>query len=449
MLGTVWAGADTVQPAPAHLKLDVGADLRFSEAFADNLLGFQANQSATTATDPQRTYFYSYSRPRTRLWSRFSLDDQYLLYARVANEFRFYHNHTQLYPFPNEIFIDNLYLDMRGVVDERLDIRVGRQDMRYGGGRVIRNGTPGDFRSIYFNALKTTLWLSDKSSLDLAGVWQQAHDPWTINDADVDLNRYQRRKGGTDLAERGAFAYYTNREDEELRFEFYHVYMEESRWFSTSNARLPPRRYHTLGTRVTPRFSEYYSAEVELAAQHGTVGGSGSVGERDIWAWMGYGAATGTAADWLWQPDLTAAVLILSGDDQRFDDPNARGTDSGWNPVMGRGTWTSEIMSAQYSMYRLSNLVYPHLETSINFASDHALKLQAGPHYAYQIDNSNGDNFRGYLSVVRYIFPVLRKSSQRRGRMHGELKYEATDGGGYYRNSGYGYYLRLVLFAYL
>lgn len=445
--GTGLAMAQTVQHG-GKVTADAGIDWRFYEVFMDNPVAYQNNRTAATATDTQRGVYYSYSRLRTRPWGRLDIGDEYGLYARLANEFRFYDNNRQLYPFPNEVFIDNLYVDFHNLWQDRVSLRVGRQDLYYGGGRVIRDGTPGDItRSFFFDAVKASVRLAEKSTLDLVGIWQRPEDTWTLGDEQTDLTRYQSRAGGNDLTERGLMAYYNNRERKDFPFELYYVYKDESRWWSSTNVRLPERRYHTAGMRVNPRFDEHWTAEAEIAGQYGTVGASGSSGERDILAWMAYGGATYTAVQRHWKPYVTTAVLVLSGDDDRFDDPNARGTDTGWNPVFGRMIWYSDLMTGAFAFYRLSNLVYPHAEMGLTLSEGHSVCVQGGPHFAYTSDNSNGDTFRGYLAFVRYMFPLVRESKERRGAVRGVFKGEVLEAGDYYGNPDTAYYLRFEIHA--
>ncbi|MDD4101568.1 MAG: hypothetical protein PHU80_02910 [Kiritimatiellae bacterium] len=437
----VWHGA-------AGVTGDAGIDWRFYEVFMDNPVTYQNNRTADTATDTQRGTYYSYSRLRTRPWGRLDFGDQYGLYLRLANEFRFYDNNKQLYPFPNELFIDNLYLDFKGLLGDRLNLRVGRQDLYYGGGRVIRDGTPGDVtRSFFFDAVKASVSLTEKSSVDIVGMWQRPDDPWTLGNEETDLTRYHSRQGGNDLTERGLMAYYSNRERQDFPFELYYVYKDESRWLASSGARLPERRYHTVGMRMKPRFSESWSAEAELAGQYGRIGASGASDERDILAMMAYGGVTYTETRHRWQPYVTTASLVLSGDDERFDDSGARGTDTGWNPVFGRMIWYSDLMTVAYPFYRLSNLAFPHVEAGIRPSEGHWFYLQGGPHFACVSDNSNGSTFRGWLGLLRYQFPLLRPSETRRGAAHGVLKAEVMQAGDYYGEPDIAYYIRFELHA--
>ena len=447
-LGVAAAALHAAETRTASWPADAGMDWRFYDVYCDDAPGYQNNSTAATATDPQRGKYYNYYRLRTRLWGRVGIEDQFEFYGRIANEFRYYDNNRDIYPFPNELFIDNLYADFRDLWQDRVGLRVGRQDLYYGGGRIIRDGTPGDVtRSFFFDAVKADIRLTEQSTLDLVGIWTRPEDPWTLGNEDVDLTRYQSGEGGNDLTERGLMAYYTNRESVDFPYEVYYVYKDDSRWLSSQGTRLPERRYHTLGMRLTPRFGERWSAEAEAAGQYGEIGDSGAVGERDILAMLAYGGVTYRMPDYRWQPYVTTACLVLSGDDERFDDPVARGTDTGWNPVFGRMIWYSDLLTLAYPFYRLTNLVYPHLEAGVKFSEGHALTLQGGPHFACVSDNSNGDSFRGYMAFVRYMFPLLRESGRRRGAVRGVFKGEVLEAGDYYGDPDTAYYLRFEIHA--
>ena len=433
--------------AAERLSADAGIDWRYYDVVCDNPVIYQANQSAQSATDTQRETYYQYFRLRTRPWGRLTLDERYDLYARLGHEFRVYDNNKQSYRFPDELFVDSLYTEFRGLLDDRLSLRVGRQDMRYGAGRMIRDGTPGDItRSYFFDAVKGQIRVDETSTFDLVGIWQRPEDPWTLGNERVDLTRYALREGGNDLTERALVAYYSNRAQKDLPYDLYYIYKDESRWLAGSGTRVPERRYHTLGVRVVPRLTEHWSAEAEVAGQLGTIGSSAAVRERDIQAWLAYGGATYRRNAWRWKPYVTTAVLVMSGDDERFDDPNARGTDTGWNPIFARSIWSSDLLTAGYACYRVSNWVYPHAEAGVTPVDGHTFNLQAGPNYAYTSDNANGDTYRGFLVIGRYLFEVLRDPKTWRGPVHGAFKAEMLRTGDYYGAAETAYYLRFEIY---
>jgi len=170
---------------------DAGIDWRFYDVYSDNPVAYQNNRTDDTATDTQKGTYYSYYRLRTRPGARVDIGDRYGVYGRLANEFRVYDNNRQTQRCPHELFIDNLYVDVLDVWPDRLGVRVGRQDLKYGAGRVIRDGTPGDIsRSYYFDAVKSEFRITEASTLDLTGIWQRPKDAWTLGNEDVDLTKY-------------------------------------------------------------------------------------------------------------------------------------------------------------------------------------------------------------------------------------------------------------------
>ncbi len=433
--------------ASGGLDFDAGVDARFRYDWKGRPIKYQNNRTSATATDPQEGRHLDYYRMRTRVWGEMSCEDV-TVYSRLANEFRGYHNAGQQNKFPDELFIDNLYFEIRNLLNERVSLRVGRQDLNYGAGRVISDGMAGDgSRTASFDALKAVVRIDDKRKLDLVGIWQRPEDHWTLGNEKYDLTKYQNRDGGNDLTERALIAYYSDRSLKDLPFELYYIYKDETRWLTSNDNRLPERRHSTFGARVVPQLNEKWSAEGEAAVQFGEIGRSAKTGRRDILAWMGYGGVTYTETDYGWNPYVKAAVLVLSGDNDRFDDPAAQGTDTGWNTPFNRSSWFSELISYEFACLRWSNLVYPHLELGVRPAKDHRAFLQGGPHYAYEKDNANDDAYRGLYMMARYDFPLLRPTAERRGGVRGALLAEVIDAGDYYAAASTAYCLRFELNA--
>ena len=74
------------------------------------------------------------------------------------------------------------------------DLRIGRQDLMYGSGRLIADGTPMDgSRSFFMDALKATVKFDEKEKTDLLGIYDSAEtfgwgDPHTVGDGPLPLN---------------------------------------------------------------------------------------------------------------------------------------------------------------------------------------------------------------------------------------------------------------------
>jgi len=419
------------KPATASaLKLNGGADLRFRYDYKDNAPGTGGKVNLT---------YQDYYRLRSRVWGEVGYDTV-TLFGRVADEFRGYHNAAQQYAFPDELFIDNLYLDVVGLFDDKVDFRAGRQDLKYGEGRIISDGTAGDAaRSLYFDAVRTTFHLTDKSSLDAFGIYQRPEDDWTLGNEHYDLT--SRSTGeNNDQTEAAVGFYLTLGESKALPAEFYYVWKDESRYYNKGNraARVAGRDYHTFGTRLTPAINERLSTEFEGAAQFGETDDG-----RDILAFLGYAATTyQLAPSQSWKPTVKGACLYLSGDENA-----SVGDDTNWNSVFNRTTWFSDLASGQYPKLAWSNMLYPHATLAASPFTGHKASIEAGPMFAARNDTAQDDSYRGLLSVVKYQFPLLKGFFRKESEVKGAIQAEIFDAGDYYSNADTGYYLRFEITA--
>jgi len=166
------AQAATPVPEGKKLSWDAGGDIRLRQEMWDNL-----PRGAT------QSHNESYFRTRVRAWGKVENED-FTLYGRLVDEFRAYAttgprtaagNPRDYARLPGEVIPDNLYLDLRDLCWDRLDLRIGRQDLMYGAGRTIFEGTPMDgSRSFFFDAVKGVLTLDEANTLDVVGFYNSA-----------------------------------------------------------------------------------------------------------------------------------------------------------------------------------------------------------------------------------------------------------------------------------
>lgn len=419
-----------VKPASSGLKLDGGADFRFRDELKHEMPG-----TGVTAKK-----FENLLRLRSRLWGSASYED-YTLYGRIANEFRVYTARSgknkagmSTYDFPDELYFDSLYLDVKNLVEDRLDVRIGRQELKYGEGRIISDASPGDgSRSSYFDAVKATLHVTDDTSLDVFGLYTDDHDEAAVGPYDRPMATINGTY--TDNEEAGAGLYLSVGELKEFPFELYYVWKNETHSHNVGT-REYGRDFHTFGTRLLPKFTDRLSAEVELAVQTGETDDG-----RDIFGTMGYGGLSYVVApDSPLKPTLTPAVLYLSGEDK----PNS-GDDENWNAVFNRTTWFSVLLSDQYKNYRWANLVYPHLAGSVNVRKGQKVKLHTGPVFCVEDDqpsNGTGDTYKGYLTYVRYEAPLVKGLFGKRGDLSHSVQLEVFEPGDYYETDETAVFLR-------
>jgi hypothetical protein len=430
----------------SSLELDGGFDLRSRYEWYDNP---PASDGAVNSA------YYNYYRQRSRVWGSATAGD-YGLYLRLGNEFREYndyapsHNYNR---FPDQLFVDNLYLDFKNLLYDRVDLRLGRQDMKYGAGRIICEGTPSDgSRSEYFDALKATVRVTENTSGDFFASYTKPVDNLlTVGDADgqnYNLTSYDGTVGpgkDDDLTEWGFGTYWTIKEFKECPFDLYAVYKDESEWHKKGNKAdpLPGRQYATFGVRLNPHFTENFSGECEGAYQFGQTEDNDARGihGQPINAYMLYGGLTYKTKDTFLKPYLTVGTLYLSGDDKesKYNNTSADDSVTGWNPVYARATFIGELPVKMYgSSYHWSNLSWTYIEPGFEPFKDHKCKLQTGPLFAPLNDNqeeSNSNLYRGWHTLIKYECVLLKEVVNQRGALKAALQLEHMAYGDYYEQA--------------
>ena len=426
--------------APKTPSFAGGADVRIREEAFDEI-PFLADPPGITRGG-ENNYF----RFRSRLWGSAAWDP-ISVHGRLASEFRHYlePDTPSAWDWPDEIVVDQLYLNLKGLADGALDVRVGRQDMMFGAGRVLLEGTPKDgSRTIYFDAARVTWRVNAQSTLDVFGIYNQAESQLDIGPLDRDNTGFD--KYSNDLTESGGGLYATFKNLPSLPTECYYLFKDESAWDSfvpgtpPSSVKRPGRQTHTLGTRLLPKLNDQIGFEIEGAVQFGETDD-----DRDISGYLGYGGAIWTLPVEIAKarPSLTAGLYYLSG-----DDPDTAGEDEGWNPLWSRYPQFSELYIYAFDAEKAgywSNVLYPSLTAAIAFDKFHKLSLSAGMMYAPEENGPGGGDRRGALYTARYDFPIARGLLAERDRMYGHLLAECLDPGDYYRVDNAAYFLRWEL----
>ena len=210
LFGSV-AGAEDSKP-----MFKYGGDIRIRETVFDNIPIIADPPGVTRGGEN------NFFRFRTRLWGEVAPVENLSLRVRAVNEFRLWHKPDEPsslqrsnYDFPDEVVFDNLYLDVKNLLGDKLDLRIGRQDMIYGTGKVILEGTPKDgSRTIYMNAIKATWKGFDQATLDMFGIHNRSLDQIAINSADRDLTGFTPANDG--MTEDALGLYYKSKQFEQL-----------------------------------------------------------------------------------------------------------------------------------------------------------------------------------------------------------------------------------------
>jgi hypothetical protein len=441
------AAVETVKPEASGLDWDAGADLRVRQEVLENL--------------PQRNSVMmpnqNYVRIRPRVWGQVKNED-FKLYTRFADEFRYYSQPSpnNNYRWPEEAFVDNLYLDLYGLLDDHLDLRIGRQDFfgaagpLYGAGRVLADGTPADgSRTIFMDAVKATVKFDEKNTLDVLAIYNSPDNDLNVGRAFMPNNGPRKRPlnsivpGSTDLTEWGGGLYFRSKEVAEVPFELYYFYKRETKAKTAAGLPLDGRRVHTVGARVMPKITDTLTAEFEGAAQSGEKDSGPSTS-----GYLGYAGLTyRPAVDSTAKPYLTGSIYYLSGDDERGDGHN----DTAWDPLWARWPQISElyVYNTIDGLGYWSNLVYPSLSGGVDFAPGHKVTSSIGPLFTAVEDGQGGGdgNLRGWLGTIRYDFPLAKKIFGKRGELFGHVTAEVFDPGDYYTSDQVAYFLRWEVIA--
>ncbi len=377
-------------------------------------------------------------RVRTTLWTRLQ-SGHAVLYGRLNNEHRhwFTPSGSTSYEWPDEVIVDNLYLRLDRIFGDDTVLTVGRQDILLGSRRMVLEGTAKDgSRTIYFDGATFSAKLDELTRIDLFGVYTTAENHLAIESEHRDVTGY--KAGFNDMDEAGGGVFLTSRCTEALPFELFYIYKHDTRYFwqtPEGEQRVPSSDFHTVGTRLLPRFSESVTGELEVAGQFG------KKGDQDVEAYMAAGGIR-WAPEHALKPFVSANAVYLSGDKQGTDKAE------GWNPLWGRYPWISELYIYAWDAEAAgawTNLVYPHLQVGCVPARGMNLVASVGPLMAERKNGPGDGDLRGWLGIARWDFPLGSDLLAKGDALRGHLLAEVLDPGDYYNVSSTSYFLRWEL----
>lgn len=411
-----------------RINFRYGADERVRQEYFDNI-PVRADPPGIT-----RGGRNNYFRFRTRVWGEMDPVEDLTLRARLVNETREWEHpdvsarpQRSTYEWSDEWVFDNLYLDLRNLAKDRLDLRVGRQDLIYGTGKVLLEGTPKDgSRTIYFNAAKAT-WKGVKdTTVDVLGIYNDSLDELALDDADRDLTGVT--PANDDITESGGGVYIRNQSYPEMPYEVYALYKNESEWYSgpaTNRAFHDELDLGTVGVRLMPKFSERLGGGLELAYQFG------NRGDQDVRGLMADLFMTYQAPILKdLKPAVEYGVYFLSGDDPATAD------DEGWNPLWARYPQFSELYVYAFDTEaagRWQNVAMPRASLSLQATPWLKTTALAGYLLAPEENGPGGGNERGLLGVLKGEFKIGEGLLAKRDKLAGHLWLEVFEPGDYYQ----------------
>jgi hypothetical protein len=292
----------------------------------------------------------NYFRVKSSLWGQLAYEKKASVYAKLTNEFKAYTYFggtttdksaaKKGYHFDiNEVVFDNLYAEVKDVLDRPVDIRLGRQDLlnMYGENFLICDGTPGDgSRTFYFNAAKASWRVNEENTLDVLYINNPRDEEMLpvinrtrlVNYSNRNTNKVVQSLNTTD--EEAAVLYWKNKGlIEDLALEAYYIYKVEAEEGGTG-LQARQGQINTIGS-----FAKYAWGAWTLRGQ--LAGQFGDYGDADRQGVGGYGFVDKDFADLKGKPKATLGYVYLSGDRRRTDRMEA------FNPLFNRSPWLSEL----------------------------------------------------------------------------------------------------------
>jgi hypothetical protein len=410
-------------PAFAEIKFSGGGSERLRHEFWRNWKDVQDSSL------DNRNFF----RLKTSLWGQADYEKDLSFYGKLTNEFRahtYFGGASGSYPDKasdkkgyrfdiNEVVVDNLYLDVKNVLDAPVDLRLGRQDFLgptgYGEGFLIADGTPSDgSRTFYFNAAKASWRMDEQNTLDFIYI----NNPRDEEFLPV-INRTKFVKFGTTqdkvpqslntTDELGGILYWKNKAIKDLALEGYYIYKKEAEE-GGAGYQSQKGEINTIGSFAKYAMSPW-TLRGQLAYQFG------KYGSNDREAIGGYGFIDRDFQDVTWKPQASLGYVYLSGDNRKTAKNEA------WDPLFSRYPWYSEVYSMTYSaetsilcywtntqMIRTSLVVKPTEKIKLSFWYNY---LRANAQVAATSTNglSGTKKERGHLPQARLDYAVSKNIS--------------------------------------
>ncbi|MBN2684323.1 MAG: hypothetical protein JXR40_03510 [Pontiellaceae bacterium] len=398
MTATIAAAATaTAQQQPEFVW---GGDLRFRVVYFDHI-------PYSNVPAESRGGVNSFQRYRTRVFGEYHPTENFYIRSRLVNEFRTV-NHPRTRnawaPF-DETVIDNLFVDYSS---DLFDIRLGRQDLMYGTGKIMLEGTSKDgSRTTYFDAAKISYKGIENTTIDFLAMYTHGQDPLAIHSQDRDIVGYSG--ANYDGVEAGGGIYVKNNSFDDLPWEAYYI-------TKTKQDGLPSNdTIDTVGARFMPKSAGgNLDGNIEMAYQT-------SPGTSEIMI----DALAKLHIDALEAQNGTLGLgwYYLSED---------------WNPVFARWPQYSELYVYSFDTTGAAawkNVSMPHVDFSISPIKGLKTDLLLGYMMAPENDGLGGGHNRGLLFTCKNSFTLKEGLFSESDSLSGHLLFEIFEPDDYYNGS--------------
>jgi hypothetical protein len=347
----------------------------------------------------------SYLRNKTSIMGQWLPTEALEIGVKLTNEFRTYFSPSTNVFHMNEVFFDQLYIkwNTKAVLDGILT--VGRQNLNFGEGFVVLEGTPLDgSRATYFNAVKYDWNLNKDNTISLFGLYMPLTDDLpVINGNDIDAAFLVNGTWGlTEQKENGFGLYYTGK----LSWGNIQAYYIRKNYLSPNKAiGQIDSDVNTVGGRINKAFSKELSFTFEGAYQFG------KYGDFNKNAYGGY-LYLDYKPTWnkVYLPKtFTIGSICLSGDDPGTKD------NEGWDPIFSR--WPKWSDSYVYTLVKESKVAYwsnmVSIYSSVKFIIDEQVSFSFDYHHLLALQTGTATSFlsgnghvRGDLFIAKMLLEI-------------------------------------------
>ena len=278
----ILGGLLTATVASAAIDFDAGADLRIRQELLQNVPGLPNGGLLMRA---RRGAFTDHVRFRPRVWGEVKWTTQnwgsWRVYTRLTDEFRWCPEpYKNTHTFPDEVIIDNLFIEGKGIFDGFLDLKIGRQDFYglYGLDHIFVDGTPGDgSRTTYGDLAGFTFNFTEESKLDLFALYD-------FDDCDVRWGTDRSKHTPTanldpaaspDMDDWGFGAIWGSNIEKWLPYQAFVMQKNTLAFDDSYGVSHPWTQRELIGAKVVPQLNEEWSLQLEGMGQVGCDGDGG------------------------------------------------------------------------------------------------------------------------------------------------------------------------------
>ena len=434
--------------AQGGIDFDAGADLRIRQELMENIPGLPNGGLLMRA---RRSGFINHMRFRPRIWGEVKWKTEnwgsWRIYTRLTDEMRWCPEpYKNTHTFPDELIIDNLFIEGKGIFDGFLDLKIGRQDFYglYGLDHVFVDGTPGDgSRTTYGDLAGITFNFTPESKLDLFALYD-------FDDCDVrwgtDRSKHTVLAGldpaaSPDMDDWGFGAIWGSNIAKGLPYQAFVMQKNTHEFKDSHGVDHPWTQRELIGAKLVPQLDEEWSLQFEGMGQVGCDGDGATLSGWSTYAGVNWKQAT----DSTFKPFGKFGYHFMSGDDDAADETGGR---SAWDPMWARGVNDSELFlyGTHYGAAWWSNMHYVKATIGMDLGRCHRIEGSCGPLFAAAQDGMGGGDgmFKGLLSQVRYDFPIwlADKTKGERFEVFGHFLAEFFNPGDYYETEKPSFFVR-------